>query len=148
MASPTYASINLQDRVKAITSHWTPQHIATVNSSHSLKLATIHGSFIWHSHPETDELFLCVSGGPFRIELATEAKDAKEAESVGADQSVELRVGDVFNVPMGMQHRPVADAETGILMLEKVGTVNTGDREGDEEGKGRTVAVDEGVGGG
>jgi mannose-6-phosphate isomerase-like protein (cupin superfamily) len=135
----TYESINLAERVSKITSHWTPEHVATLNNSHSLKIATIHGEFIWHSHPETDELFYCVSGGPFRLELATKARSPEEAEKSGCDESVELKVGDVFSVPQGMQHRPIADVSTGILMIEKVGTVNTGDREGD----GRTVYVDE-----
>ena len=103
-----------------------------------MKIATIKGDFIWHSHPDTDEVFYCVSGGPFRIELSTQAQSAEEAEKIGRDDVVELAVGDVFCVPRGTQHRPVADVETGILMIEKVGTVNTGDREGDE----RTVYVD------
>lgn len=85
-------------------------------------------------------MFYCVSGGPFRIELSTKTTSPSEAEANGADEVVEMNVGDVFCVPRGMQHRPVADVETGILMLEKVGTVNTGDREGDA----RTKYVDEG----
>lgn len=141
---PPQRAISLPRRVESITSHWTPQHILTLNASHSLKLATIHGAFIWHSHPDTDELFHCVSGGPFRIELATNANSPAEAEEAGADEVVEMSVGDVFCVPRGMQHRPVAEVEAGILMVEKVGTVNTGDREGDDGG--RTVHVDEGSG--
>lgn len=132
--------INLPDRVKTITSHWTPQHLLTVNSSHSLKLATIQGDFIWHSHPDTDEVFYCVSGGPFSIELSTEATNPEEAEKLGADKTIHLMVGDVYNVPRAVQHRPRAPVETGIMVIEKVGTVNTGDREGDE----RTVHADEG----
>ena len=104
-----------------------------------MKLATIKGDFIWHSHPDTDEVFYCVSGGPFRIELCTNASSPDEAEKLGSDDVVELKLGDLFCVPKGMQHRPVADVETGIMIIEKVGTVNTGDREGD----GRTVYVDE-----
>lgn len=111
----------------------------TANGTHSMKVAKIKGDFIWHSHPETDEVFYCVSGGPFRLELATKARSPDEAENTGPDDVVELKVGDVFCVPKAMQHRPVADVETGILMTEKVGTVNTGDREGDA----RTVYVDE-----
>lgn len=73
-----------------------------------------------------------------RVELCTHASSPQEAEARGADQIVELRVGDVFMVPRGVQHRPVADVEAGILMIEKVGTVNTGDREGHE----RTAVVE------
>ena len=136
---PKHQAINLRERVDNITSHWSPECIATVNGSHSLKVAKIKGDFIWHSHPNTDELFYCVSGGPFRLELSTKASSPEEAEKLGADDVVELKVGDVFNVPRGMQHRPRADVETGIMMVEKVGTINTGDREGNE----RTVHVDE-----
>ncbi|KAK5164388.1 uncharacterized protein LTR77_010084 [Saxophila tyrrhenica] len=136
----TYQSTNLRDRVATINQHWTPQHVLTLNDSHSLKLATISGPFIWHCHPDTDEMFYVVSGGPFKLELSTQASSPEEAESKGADEVVELKLGDVFSVPKGMQHRPVAAVPTGILMIEKVGTVNTGDREGDE----RTVRVDEG----
>lgn len=75
-----------------------------------------------------------------KIELSTKANNPDEAEKLGANDVVGLRVGDIFCVPKGVQHRPVADSETGILMVEKVGTVNTGDQEGDK----RTVYVDEG----
>lgn len=134
-----YKAVNLKTQVDAITEHWQPELVLTMNDSHSMKIAQIKGDFIWHSHPNTDEVFYCVSGGPFRIELSTNAKSPEEAEKLGQDEAVELKVGDVFCVPQGMQHRPMADVETGILMIEKVGTVNTGDREGDE----RTVYVNE-----
>ncbi|TKA25995.1 hypothetical protein B0A50_05507 [Salinomyces thailandicus] len=130
---------NLPDRVKQIDKHWHPQHIATLNNSHSIKIATIKGDFVWHSHPDTDELFYCVSGGPFNIELCTAAKSPEEAEQLGHDDCVTLRVGDVFCVPRAMQHRPMAEREAGIMLIEKVGTTNTGERERDE----RTVDVKE-----
>lgn len=72
-----------------------------------------------------------------KLEISTKATSPEHAEELGADEIVELKVGDVFKVPQGVQHRPVADVETGILMIEKVGTVNTGDREGHE----RTVVL-------
>ncbi|RMZ05096.1 hypothetical protein D0860_06102 [Hortaea werneckii] len=130
-----FKSTNLKDRVDAIHEHWHPQHILTLNSSHSIKVASIKGDFVWHSHPNTDELFYCVSGGPFRIELCTSATNPQDAETKGPDETVHLRVGDVFCVPKAMQHRPVADVETGIMLIEKVGTVNTGERERDERTK-------------
>lgn len=73
-----------------------------------------------------------------RLELCAKASTPEEAEAEGADKVVELSVGDVFLVPRGVQHRPVAEGETGILMIERVGTVNTGDREGHE----RTAKVE------
>jgi mannose-6-phosphate isomerase-like protein (cupin superfamily) len=124
--------INLTQRVDKITEHWQPEHLMTVDASHTLKIAKISGKFIWHSHPETDEAFYCVSGGPMRLEISTKATSPEHAEQLGVDHTVELNVGDMFKVPRGVQHRPVADVETGILMIERVGTVNTGDREGHE----------------
>lgn len=124
--------INLHTRVQSITGHWQPEHLLTVDSSHTLKIAKIQGPFIWHCHPETDEVFYCVSGGAMRLELSTKATSPQHAEELGADQIVTLDVGDVFKVPRGLQHRPLADVETGIMMLEKVGTVNTGDQAGHE----------------
>jgi mannose-6-phosphate isomerase-like protein (cupin superfamily) len=128
----TMEAINLVHRVDEITGHWQPEHLMTVDSSHTLKLAKIQGSFIWHCHPATDEVFYCVSGGPMRLELSTKATSPEHAEELGADQTVELSIGDIFKVPRGVQHRPIANVETGIMMIEKVGTVNTGDREGHE----------------
>ncbi|KAL1582875.1 hypothetical protein WHR41_08426 [Cladosporium halotolerans] len=125
-------SINLHNRVAAISDHWQPEHVLTVDSSHTVKVAKIQGSFIWHSHPDTDEVFYCVSGGPMKLEFSTKASSPQEAEKLGVDQTVELKAGDMFKVPRAMQHRPVAEQETGIMMIEKVGTVNTGDQEGHE----------------
>lgn len=139
MGKSEHKAQNVKSRVGAINSHWTPELLMTFNNSHSMKIATIKGDFIWHSHPETDEIFFCVSGGPFRIELNTTASSPAEAEKAGMDDAVELKVGDVFCVPRGMQHRPIADVEAGIMMIEKVGTMNTGERTDSE----RTVHVDE-----
>lgn len=139
-------AINLATRVAATDGQWNPSHVLTLDNSHSLKVAKIQGEFIWHSHPETDELFYCVSGGPMTLELCTKASSPAEAERLGKDDEVELQVGDVYCVRKGVQHRPVAERETGILMVEKVGTVNTGDAAEGEEGKGRTRVVDEGQG--
>lgn len=131
--------INIKTRAPALEKFWSPEHVTTINGSHSLKIAKIKGEFIWHSHPDTDEVFQCLSGGPLQLQLCSTAKTPQEAEERGEDRIVTLNEGDVFCVPRGVQHRPIALNETGILMIEKVGTVNTGDREGDE----RTVYVDE-----
>ena len=123
-------SINLHSRVDRIKGHWQPEHLMTVDSSHTLKVAKIKGPFIWHCHPDTDEVFYCVSGGPMKLEIPTKATSPEHAGQLGVDHTIELKVGDMFKVPRGIQHRPIADVETGILMIERVGTVNTGDREG------------------
>jgi mannose-6-phosphate isomerase-like protein (cupin superfamily) len=135
MASPK-GTVNLVNQLHSITEQWTPLHLLTLNSSHSLKLAKVQGDFIWHSHPDTDEMFYIVSGGPLHMDLATsESKQENDGW-----KTIDLCVGDVFNVPQGVRHRPHSEAETGILMIERVGTVNTGDEEGRTE---RTVYVNE-----
>ena len=136
-----YQAINLPTRAAAHTKPWQPECLQTVDdSSHSFKLAKFHGTFPWHSHQNTDETFLVMTGGPIRIDLNTSATTPEEAEAQGATETVKMGAGDLFCVPRGMQHRPVADVEAGVLMVEKVGTVNTGERVGSE----MEVVVDEG----
>lgn len=135
-----HQSINLAKEQSQITAHWSPKHIFTANDSHSFKLATVKGEFLWHAHPNTDEVFYCVSGGPLNIEIATNADTKHEKDGY---EIVKLEQGEMFNVPQGYRHRPTAAQETGILMIEKVGTVNTGDQTDSEEGKARTVHVQE-----
>lgn len=132
--------INLAQEQSQITAHWSPRHILTANDSHSFKLATIQGEFIWHAHPNTDEVFYCVSGGPLLIDIATDPTSKHERDGY---ETVKLMPGDLFNVPQGYRHRPNTVNETGILMIEKVGTVNTGDETDSEVGKTRTVIVQE-----
>ena len=90
---------------------WLPHLIATVNDQH-VKVAKIDGEFIWHSHPNSDELFYLLSG-KLTLEIAGET-------------SVVMSPGDVFVVPRGVKHKPVAQ-NAQILMVEQIGTVNTGD---------------------
>ena len=108
-------AVNPREKIEQLTAEWEPKVIAAVNDYH-IKVARIHGAFIWHSHPETDEAFLVVDGR-LRIELR--------------DGSVELGPGDLYVVPQGVEHRPVADAPCGIVMFEPAGTVNTGDQGGE-----------------
>jgi mannose-6-phosphate isomerase-like protein (cupin superfamily) len=108
-------AVNLQTQLSLISTYWVPQHLFTLDSSHSLKLAKIRGDFIWHSHLNTDEMFYVVAGGPLHMDMAT---SASKHES-GGWKTVTLSQGDVFNVPQGVRHRPRADVETGILMIRK-----------------------------
>ncbi|KPI38752.1 uncharacterized protein AB675_5804 [Cyphellophora attinorum] len=137
------APTNLRDAQSLLTTHWRPQHILTANNTHSFKIATISNSFIWHAHPNTDEVFYVISGGPLMMDIATDLTSKHEDQGF---ETVRINVGDLFNVPLGYRHRPWVEQETGILMVEKVGTVNTGDEEGSPEGKERTVIVRKGDG--
>lgn len=107
--------IDLSDKLAAFDEQWQPKIIAQLNDYH-LKLAKIQGEFVWHSHPETDELFLVIQG-----EMAIEFRDG----------ILPLAKGQLCVVPRGVEHRPVADAECHILLIEPGGTSNTGDAGGE-----------------
>lgn len=107
--------INFKNKLSLFDDHWAPRIIAQLNDYH-LKLAKIHGEFVWHSHPETDEVFIVVEG-EFEMQLEGD--------------SLRLQAGEMCVIPKGMQHRPVAAAECAILLIEPAGTVNTGDTGGD-----------------
>ena len=108
-------AVKLEEKFGLFDELWMPKIVAQLNDYH-VKIAKIQGEFEWHSHPETDELFLVV-GGHLVIELP--------------EESVELDEGDLYVVPRGVQHKPVATDVCRILMLEPAGTVNTGDAGGD-----------------
>ena len=114
--------VNLYRAFDAFTERWQPRRLASVND-HDLKVARVEGEFVWHAHPDSDELFLLVEGD-LTIRLR--------------DRDVVLTPGDVFVVPRGAEHQPVSHGESRILMVELNTTVNTGDAGGE-----RTVAVRE-----
>lgn len=105
------SSFNLADRARSLAELWSPAIVARIND-HEVKVARIEGEFIWHAHPDTDEAFLVLSGR-LRLELR--------------DRAVELGPGDLYVVPRGVEHRPVAPGGCDIAMIELAGTVNTGD---------------------
>jgi mannose-6-phosphate isomerase-like protein (cupin superfamily) len=106
-----YQSINLQDKLSKFSEHWSPKIIAQMNDYH-FKVAKVQGEFVWHDHPETDEVFLVLNG---------------QLEIQFRDNSVVLNEGEMFVVPKGVEHKPVAGRECHILLVEPAGTVNTGD---------------------
>ncbi len=103
--------INLNDKFSVITDQWNPRIIAQLNDYH-LKIAKVEGEFIWHSHPETDEAFLVIRG---------------KLQILLRDQELRLEEGELCVIPSGVEHKPVADKECQILMIEPAGTLNTGD---------------------
>jgi len=111
MNSMNYQSINFEEKLGKISEHWSPGIIAQLNDYH-LKLAKVKGEFVWHDHPETDEVFIVVKG---------------QLEILLRDGRVVLKEGEMFVVPRGMEHKPVAANECHILLIEPAGTVNTGD---------------------
>jgi mannose-6-phosphate isomerase-like protein (cupin superfamily) len=113
---------NLLAALASIDDHWQPHRLTSVND-YDVKVAKVLGEFVWHTHPDTDELFLVVEG-----ELTIQLRDG----------DVILGPNDVFVVPRGVEHCPKAEAEAHIVMVEPKGTVNTGDAGGE-----RTSALHE-----
>jgi mannose-6-phosphate isomerase-like protein (cupin superfamily) len=111
----TYQPVNFRQKLSLFTSHWSPRIVARMNDYH-FKLVKIKGDFIWHSHPETDETFVVLDGS-MRIDFR--------------DGSVALHAGEMYVVPKGIEHKPYADKECSLLLIEPAGTVNTGNSGGE-----------------
>ena len=109
--------VNLQQALARFDDHWSPRIIAAVNNQH-VKLAKLSGPFHWHAHAEVDELFLVLEG-----RLIMELRDRR----------ILLEAGELFVVPRGVEHRPVADPECAVLLVETAGLINTGDGEQTEQ---------------
>jgi mannose-6-phosphate isomerase-like protein (cupin superfamily) len=107
--------VDLGQKFELISEHWSPKLVATLND-YEVKLVKVQGEFVWHTHEDTDELFLVVEG-QLTIQLR--------------DRDVVLGAGQLFVVPRGVEHCPRADAEVKALLLEPSGVVNTGDAGGD-----------------
>ena len=104
--------INLAEKLAGCSERWPPRTVAEFNG-HDIMVVKAEGEFVWHKHDETDDLFLVLRG-----ELVIELRDG----------SVTLGPGDLFVVPKGVEHRPVAKEEVHVLLIEPSGTPNTGDR--------------------
>ena len=111
-------SVNIKYKFSLFKEYWNPKIIADLNDS-QVKIAKIKGEFVWHTHEKEDELFLVIKGN-FNIKLR--------------DKDIELREGELVVIPKGVEHKPVANEETHILLIELKGTINTGDVE-DEKTK-------------
>jgi mannose-6-phosphate isomerase-like protein (cupin superfamily) len=103
--------INLANKLSSFTAHWSPRIVGSFNG-HDLMVVKVLGEFTWHDHPDTDDFFMVLSGQLF-IDLP--------------DGTVTLNPGEVFVVPKATQHRPRAEVETHLLLIEPAGTPNTGD---------------------
>jgi mannose-6-phosphate isomerase-like protein (cupin superfamily) len=102
--------INIRSKLSLFSDHWNPRVVAGLNGQH-VKLVKFRGEFVWHSHENEDELFYVVEG-KFRMEFR--------------DRSIELEKGEMIVVPMGVEHRPVAEEEVQVMLFEPASTVNTG----------------------
>lgn len=103
--------VNLAGKLALFDEHWSPRIVADVNDC-QVKLAKFQGEFVWHRHEREDELFLVLEGR-FRMDFR--------------DRQVWLERGELIVVPRGVEHRPVAEQEVHVLLVEPRGTLNTGD---------------------
>ena len=104
-------AVNLAEKLASFDEPFQPKIVGWFNG-HKLQVAKTRGAFVWHSHPDTDDFFLVVKGS-LTIQLR--------------DRDVEVREGELYVVPAGVEHCPRADPEAHVLLIERAGTPNTGD---------------------
>lgn len=121
MPENTYRAINFAEKLGQFHEHWQPRVLLELND-YQIKIVRIEGDFIWHDHPETDEAFIVLEGS-LRIDFR--------------DGSVTVGPGEMFVVPKGKEHKPFAEKEVRMLLIEPRGTLNTG-----HEGGARTAQND------
>jgi mannose-6-phosphate isomerase-like protein (cupin superfamily) len=102
--------INLSEKFNLFSEHWQPKIIAELNGQ-AVKLAKIKGEFVWHHHVNEDELFFVVKG-TLTMKLR--------------DRDIVLNEGEMFVVPRGVEHKPVAEEEVWLMLFEPTETLNTG----------------------
>ncbi len=104
--------VNVEEKLGKFSEHWAPKIVAAFNG-HDVMVVKLLGEFIWHAHPDTDDFFLVLKG-----KLTIELRDG----------AVHLGPGELYVVPKGVEHRPVAKEEVHLLLIEPAGTPNTGDK--------------------
>jgi mannose-6-phosphate isomerase-like protein (cupin superfamily) len=109
------APVSLAAMLERFNEHWQPKKIAAIND-YDVKIVKLQGEFTWHTHADTDEFFLVISG-----QLTIQLRDG----------DVVLGPGDLYVVPRGVEHCPRASQETAALLIEPRGVINTGDAGGD-----------------
>lgn len=105
-----YIPINFNEKLSKFDDLWSPRVIAEMND-YQFKLVKVHGTFVWHDHPDTDEVFI-VLNGILDIEFR--------------DGNVTLESGEMFVIEKGVEHRPFAENECNIMLVEPKGVENTG----------------------
>lgn len=109
-------TVNIAEKLSRITTHWDPHVVADYNDNDVMVVKFV-GEFPFHDHPDTDDFFFVLEGQVI-IDLVTE--DGKEESHI-------LNAGEMFIVPKGIRHRPRAETEAKVLLIEPKGTPNTGD---------------------
>lgn len=107
-----YKAINLKQKLRSFDEQWKPKVIAEMNN-YQFKLVKLQGNFVWHDHKDTDETFIVVEG-ILRIDFR--------------DGAVTLSTGEMIVVPKGVEHKPYAEHEAKVLLIEPRGVINTGEK--------------------
>jgi mannose-6-phosphate isomerase-like protein (cupin superfamily) len=105
--------INLAEKLALFSEHWSPRTVAQLND-YDIMLVKVRGEFVWHKHDQTDDFFLVLKG-----RLTIQLREG----------NVVLGPGELFVVPRGLEHNPMAEEETHLLLIEPTGTPNTGNPE-------------------
>jgi mannose-6-phosphate isomerase-like protein (cupin superfamily) len=108
-------AINFQQKLSLFTEQWQPKVVAEMND-YQFKIVRLQGDFIWHDHKDTDETFIILEG-KLRIDFR--------------DGAVDLSTGEMFVVPKGVEHKPFAEEEVKLLLIEPRGVLNTGHEDSD-----------------
>lgn len=104
-------AVNLAEKLATFSDHWSPRIVSMFNG-HEVMVVKFQGEYVWHAHADTDDFFLVLKGH-MRIETD--------------EGTVHLGPGDLYVVPKGVRHRPVADEEVEVLLIETAGEPNSGD---------------------
>ena len=110
-----FKPINFEEKLSRFSEHWAPKVIARMND-YQFKVVKLQGEFVWHRHDHTDEVFIVLDG---------------EVSIAFREGSVALKAGEMFVVPRGIEHKPFAEVECKVLLVEPAGTANTGDAGGE-----------------
>jgi mannose-6-phosphate isomerase-like protein (cupin superfamily) len=111
----SYHPVNFHKKFSLFDAQWQPKVIAEMND-YQFKLVKLQGDFIWHTHQDTDETFIVIEGD-LRIDFR--------------DGAVHVASGEMFVVPKGVEHKPFAEKEVKLLLIEPRGVLNTGNEGGD-----------------
>lgn len=112
----TSVPLNFREKLAKFSDQWSPKVIAEMND-YQFKLVKVQGDFVWHDHKDTDEVFIVLDG-----QMTIEFRDG----------AVELSAGEMFVVPKGVEHKPSAEHECHMLLVEPRGVINTGDGGGEK----------------
>lgn len=107
-------TVNLAEKFAKFSDHWSPKVVGELNDSY-VKLVKLKGDFVWHHHDDEDELFFVIKG-TLRMGIREN----------GADREEVIRPGEFIIIPRGVEHRPAADEEVHLMLLEPTTTLNTG----------------------